>query len=303
MKMDGDKVKKESKQIDDKIKSSEYKKRTKNRSKSIELNETNELNRQIDFLSEEFSPEIVLNLPDDKINLPVPDAKLFNNLDEYALKSFPAKRPSSNPNEQTDLDILRKQNEIRDRMKEKIILLDSKRKKQSNYVPHTVLNLMNKSENGLGRFLDKRIRIFIRRRRKSKHPCEQYACLFGQLMFFDRHWNLILADVIETMQYVNDRSNFNNLEQKFNESSNMNKEMINKEIMKNEPNSVDENRSNYLNDERSGLSTSLISSIDNRRLLIEKNSNSECSVRISIRERHFTRLFIRGDNIIYISKI
>ena len=235
-----------------------------------------------DFLSNDFNAEIVLKLPDNEIELPAPNAKLFNNLDEYALKSFPSKKPSRSSSKlQTELDILRKQTEIKERLKEKIQSLDSKKNRRLDRpLPKTISNFMNDNDLGLKNCLNKRVRIFLRRRRKSKHPCEQYACLFGQLMFFDRHWNLILSDVNETMQFVNEELN-----EELNETLN-DKLVVGDKQLSNESNS---------------MSTSLISSIDNRRLII--GFNLENSIKISIRERHFTRLFIRGDNIIYISKV
>ena len=236
---------------------------------------------QIDFLSEGFNAELVLRLENSELCLPVPNAKIYNNLDEYAIKSFPSSKKSTV--EQSELDLLRRQHEIKERMKGEIALLDLKRprKDPNKSIPKTVLMLMEENESGLVNFLNKRLRIFIRRRRKSKHACEQYACLFGQLMFYDRHWNLILSDVSETVQFVNQADE---------------KDAMMKETREDAPKSE-------LNNDELSLSASLISSIDNRRLLIGKNLELKNAIRISIRERHFTKLFIRGDSIIYISKV
>lgn len=237
---------------------------------------------QLDFLSDEFDPLTALKSSSDQVRLPVPDAKVFNNLDEYALKSFPSKKSdqATSSGKQSDLDLLRRQNEIRERMKEKIVQLDAKKKprKREDNQPRTILTPLSKSDGNrlsLEKFLNKRLRIFIRRRRKSKHGCEQYACVFGQLMFYDKHWNLILSDVNETMQYV---------------------DQVSDESLTN----VEKNEDFLKNDFT--LSTGLISSLDNRRLLINVNDEDK-SVNIAIRERHFKRLFVRGDNIIYISHV
>ena len=280
-----------------------------------ESTDKSNLCKQLDFLSSDFNPELVLRMPEDQVELPVACAKIFNNLDEYALKSFPSKKPSTAAAgaKQTDLDILRRQHEIKERMKEQIEVLSSKKARNEARETKTVLNLMESDESGLGKLLNKRLRIFVRRRRKSKHPCERYACLFGQLMFFDKHWNLILSDVSETMQFVNQ----SDCEGEHKEVSagaeasstdcNLSRTEAANEAVRCDGERiapvVDEDGSNSKNkNETTGLSTSLISSLDNRRLLIGRNE-TETSVRISIRERHFTRLFIRGDNIIYISKV
>lgn len=265
---------------------------------------TDKLCKQTDFLSNDFNPELVLQLPEDAVELPVPDAKIFNNLSEYALKSFPAKKPStvsatkSEPAEQTDLDILRRQYEIKERMKSQIVVLDSKqaRLQARQMEVKTVLSLMESDESGLGKFLNSRLRIFVRRRRKSKHPCERYACLFGQLMFFDKHWNLILSDVSETMQFVSE----SHTEQTA--SGVAASGMTDEATKRCSDGNQDASSVDWKQKKETGLSTSLISSIDNRRLLIGRNE-SDSSVSVSIRERHFSRLFIRGDNIIYISKV
>ena len=266
----------------------------------------------MDFLSDDFNPELVLQMPEDAIELPVPNAKIFNNLDEYALKSFPSKKPSATAagaeSKQTDLDILRRQHEIKERMKGQIEVLSSKKWRNEDREVKTVLNLMECDESGLGKLLNKRLRIFVRRRRKSKHPCERYACLFGQLMFFDKHWNLILSDVSETMQFVNQSAEGEyeegELEGDENEEHEKDEEVSTVAGTSSTAVRVDDDGSNSKSKTKkeTGLSTRLISSLDNRRLLIGQNE-TETSVRISIRERHFTRLFIRGDNIIYISKV
>ena len=263
--------------------------------------------KETDFLSAEFDAERVLQTPENALELPVPNAKIFNNLDEYALKSFPSKRPVASSTaraiEPTDLDILRRQHEIKERMRSQIEVLDSKQAKARARQVKNVLSLMESDESGLRKFLNSRLRIFVRRRRKSKHPCERYACLFGQLMFFDKHWNLILSDVSETMQFVSQSPADCEAATVDAGSTETTSAVCGGKQVATSP-VDDESRSNskLCSRKTTGLSTSLISSIDNRRLVIGRNE-TEAPVRISIRERHFTRLFIRGDNIIYISKV
>ena len=154
----------------------------------------------VDFESESFDPNAALSSDDDSIKLPVPNAKIFNNLDEYFLKSFSQikslKPPKSPPKEiKRNFDRIL----IASGSQSSSASQSSLRRRE---LP-TILTRMKQSSGPMSilyKSLNNRINILIRRRKASPIFSGRFARLNGLLIAFDKHCNLVMSDVDEKYQ-------------------------------------------------------------------------------------------------------
>lgn len=151
------------------------------------------VNSKLMFESEEFDPQLVLFAPADvNISLPVPEAKVFNNLAEYYQKTFPNKNPANKQTVTSEPIIPLKRNLP---MPEPI-----PRKSLPN-----VITKMESAQDGplsiLYQSINKTIRVLIRRKRACPIRSEKFAWTVGILLAFDKHLNLALGNAIEQYQH------------------------------------------------------------------------------------------------------
>ena len=144
---------------------------------------------KLDFTGPLFDPVFALqNTKQALQSLPCKNAKTFNNLDEYHKKTFV--RNVNNPKEEPVGEPERK-------FTQQQIDACSKPSKFKWKDPPDIVSKMDKSTGPLSLLkncLGQRVRLSIRRRKFGPQlsQCEE---VFGQLVAFDRHLNLILLDV------------------------------------------------------------------------------------------------------------
>ena len=150
--------------------------------------------KSFDFMGESFDPEAVLRDREKGLKgLPCPNAKTFNNLNEYSNKTF---KKTATVSQRREAEPERKftAEQVAACVRPERVVREQK----------TVLTRMQ-SQTGplqlLSRSLGLRIRIRIRRR-KAGPPGSQFACLTGLLIAFDKHFNLILSDVDEVISLM-----------------------------------------------------------------------------------------------------
>jgi len=131
--------------------------------------------------------------------LPCPSAKTFNNLNEYSIKTFkkdvcpvtPSSLPLQRQFTQEQVDAVK---------------AVKKRKPMSNVL--TRMQCLVKCcgpMHVLHQSIGRRILILIRRR-KFGPPDSQFSWLSALLVAFDRHQNLVLHDVLETVSKLRPKS-------------------------------------------------------------------------------------------------
>lgn len=146
-----------------------------------------------DFVGESFEAGAVLRDREKALKrLPCPNAKTFNNLNEYSNKTFKKTATVSQCRQPLPERKFTAEQVAATVRPEPVV----------REVP-TVLSRM-RSQTGplqlLTRSIGLRIRVRIRRR-KAGPPGSQFACLTGQLVAFDKHFNLILSDVDEHIRF------------------------------------------------------------------------------------------------------
>jgi small nuclear ribonucleoprotein (snRNP)-like protein len=148
-------------------------------------------NDPIDFTSPQFDAAKALADSNAAKRLPCPNAKTFNNLDQYFQKTFKKQVPIHQRTTTIDRQFTEQQ---------KIACLKPVR--ESNRQHTNVLSKMNR-ESGpltlLSNRLGKRVRILIRRR-KVGPLLSQFAWLNALLAAFDKHLNLVIYDVDEMIR-------------------------------------------------------------------------------------------------------
>lgn len=154
--------------------------------------------RVFDFTSEHFQARDALAHPTESLSrLPEPRAKLFNNISEYANKTFKKSAiEACSKKSKVDLDppvIERKftQEQIN-------ALVPTKKPKQ----PENVLTLMEKVEGPLAllkRSLGKTVRVLMMKRKSCHKSRLKVSWISARLIAFDKHFNLILHNVIESV--------------------------------------------------------------------------------------------------------
>lgn len=150
--------------------------------------------KSFDFIGESFDAEAVLRNREKGLKcLPCPNAKTFNNLNEYSNKTF---KKTATGSQHREPEPQRKftAEQVAACVRPERVVREQK----------TVLNQMQ-TQSGplqlLSRSIGLRIRIQIRRR-KAGPPGSQFACLTGMLVAFDKHFNLILSDVDEVIRLM-----------------------------------------------------------------------------------------------------
>lgn len=155
---------------------------------------------KLDFESEDFDPQEALTVNAEAVKLPVPEAKVYNHLDEYEKNSFARKLEPA-------------RSSVRQKVKRATMPEESVREVQKTLrsvkprrEPRTVLTIV-KTMTGpmafLRKCMNRRVRVVLRRRKINFHGCDRIANLYGHLVIFDKHGNLVLKNVEEKIKINN----------------------------------------------------------------------------------------------------
>ena len=157
--------------------------------------------QHFDFTSEHFKPLDALANPQKALpNLPEPKARTFNNISEYANKTFKKstsiQASSSSSSSSKSSNLL--QPEIQRKFTQEQInsLVPTKKHKQLD----NVLTLMDKADGPLlllKRSLGQIVRILVMKFKSASASKLRVSWMTARLIAFDKHFNLILHDVIE----------------------------------------------------------------------------------------------------------
>ena len=166
-----------------------------------------------DLQSESFDAHSSLASDTSVVQLPVPNAHTFNNIDEYFNKSFNKLKPLQSKKSSKALPTIERTL--------KVELCASSRPKRQE-LP-TVLTRMKGALRGpnnlLLKCLNKRIKVMIRRRKGVKLFSERFGWVSGLLIAFDKHYNLCMTDVDEKYQRLDQNNEtidiFNHIKQLF----------------------------------------------------------------------------------------
>ena len=161
-----------------------------------------------DFTSEYFRAEDALANPVESLTrLPEPRAKLFNNISEYANKTF-KKSAIEACTKKSKVDLSQPVIERKFTQEQINALVPTKKPKQ----PENILTLMAKAEGPLAllkKSVGQTVRILVMKNKSSHKSRLKVSWMSARLIAFDKHFNLILHDVIElvpeTTQDVCDR--------------------------------------------------------------------------------------------------
>ncbi|UXI17207.1 hypothetical protein NH340_JMT03150 [Sarcoptes scabiei] len=161
---------------------------------------------EINLDAEDLDPELLLFGGDRvHINIPVPEAPVFNNLDEYYRKSVHKRNESllnSGPKQNSSsvvkeienkrlLNSIRNEKVIKSTPKNISKLTDVIQKMSNEHGPLSILY----------RSLNSSIKVLVRRMKASNLREERFSWITGHLMAFDKHFNLILMNVIESYRH------------------------------------------------------------------------------------------------------
>lgn len=157
--------------------------------------------KRFDFTSEHFRAQDALSHPAEGLNnLPEPRAKLFNNISEYANKTF--KKSAIEACSKKSNSTLSQPVIERKFTQEQIdALVPTKKPKE----PENVLTLMDKVEGPLAllkRSLGQTVRILVMKKKSSQASRLRVSWVSARLIAFDKHFNLILHNVIEVIPSV-----------------------------------------------------------------------------------------------------
>ena len=145
-----------------------------------------------DLESASFDPESSLAAHTNRVVIPVPNAHIYNNIDEYFRKSFGKNKPLPSISGCKAEPI-----------KRTLVVEHCVPSYKRRELP-TVLTKMKASIAGpnalLLKCLNKRIKVLIRRRKSVKLFSERFGWVSGLLVAFDKHLNLCLTDVDERYQ-------------------------------------------------------------------------------------------------------
>lgn len=162
---------------------------------------------EISLDQSDFDPELVL-FGDVSVKIPVPEAKIFNNLDEYYKSSFQKKMSIQESKNQPKkpANLYERNVEFFYQKQDESTTTETTSRNRRSRELTDVIKKMEQSQKGplslLYQSMDKIIKILIRRRRKS---CllreEKFSWITGRLIAFDKHFNLVIEDAIETYHH------------------------------------------------------------------------------------------------------
>lgn len=170
---------------------------------------------KLDFESEDFDPKHALSVNISAIRLPVPDAKLYNHLDEYERKSFGKKSESSSSSSFKKAKVKRAVMPDKSVEEVKKTLKPARLRKE----PPTVITIMQNMVGPMAflrKCMRKKIRVMLRRRKISYQACDRISNLYGCLVMFDKHGNLIMKDVQERIKIHDNQQSSNELIRRYN---------------------------------------------------------------------------------------
>ncbi|XP_074599852.1 uncharacterized protein LOC141854168 [Brevipalpus obovatus] len=168
------------------------------RSQELPINLAEKLN----FTSDQFDPVEVLRADIGSITLPKPDAIAFNNLSEYEQKSFAKTTASNQPVSKAKQKVKPgSKSEETIKMIENTMVTVPVRKESK-----TVLTICRDIQGPLAFLrgcMNKRIRVMLRRRKINFQGLHRFSNLYGYLIIFDKHGNLVMSHATERIKLTN----------------------------------------------------------------------------------------------------
>ena len=165
---------------------------------------------KISLDQDDFDPELVL-FGDVHVKIPVPEARVFNNLDEYYKSSFQKKIQIEGKNQPKNPANLYERN-VAFFHKENSNSTETPRRRSRELTD--VIKKMEQAKKGplslLYDSMDKIVKILIRRRKACLLRDERFSWLTGRLIAFDKHFNLVIDDALETYRHQTKSSSMDN---------------------------------------------------------------------------------------------
>lgn len=165
--------------------------------------------KEISLDSEDFDPNAALFGGENvKVNIPVPEARVFNNLAEYYSRTFAKKnerKAEENLTKQVNAASASTSRFANFQLKPTEDTRGTRRSKGKSTT--SVLDKMQQTQGPLSilyRSISQPIRILVRRRKTCPLRDERFAWISGLLVAFDKHLNLALQNVYE--EYLHQRT-------------------------------------------------------------------------------------------------
>lgn len=160
------------------------------------------LAEKLDFTSNQFDPVEVLRADINSITLPKPDAIAFNNLSEYEKKSFAKTTALNQPVSKAKQKVKPgSKSEETIKMIENTMVTVPARKESK-----TVLTICQDIQGPMAflrKCMNKKIRVMLRRRKINFQGLHRFSNLYGRLIIFDKHGNLVLSHATERIKLTN----------------------------------------------------------------------------------------------------
>lgn len=165
--------------------------------KSEESTEEKEAINECDLESETFDAKTCLLEDEMRVIIPIPNARTFNNIDEYYSKTF----SKINAEKQLPSNSCEKLEPFQRTLQ--IVESVSTHKRRELQTVLTKMRQTNGPYFLLYKSLNNRIKVLIRRRRKVQLFSGRFGWISGLLIAFDKHYNLAMTDVDETYSQIN----------------------------------------------------------------------------------------------------
>jgi small nuclear ribonucleoprotein (snRNP)-like protein len=169
-----------------------------------EREDTDSQQIDVNFESQSFDAKSALLNDNIEVTVPVSDAPIFNNIEEYKRKTLSKTNAiklleSKNKSKTEDKLMVRSTKLVE-------TLTAPKPAKQLS----TVLTRMRQQKGPLDvlyRAINNRIKVLIRRRKRCEIFDGRFGWIKGLLIAFDKHYNLVLTDVDETHNIIKSNQN------------------------------------------------------------------------------------------------